>query len=455
MNHKFALLSIMIGLAFVGGCTVLDDFLTSTPTIEPAQVEPTPAVDAQDSTIDEAQSCPPLDADMRAEMDSIEEQVMTLRGLQAATPVERVLLTQSQLRQRVIEDFLADYSEEEARDDVLVFSLYGLLPQDFDLWNFYVDLLTEQIAGFYDDTEEEMAIICGSGFGGMERMTYSHEFVHALQDQTYDLEEGLGYDDELCELDSELCLGIQALIEGDATLLEEQWMGMYATQEDLMEAMEYINNLDTPVYDSAPRFLRQDLLFPYQAGKNFVETIFRDGEWAAVDAVYLEPPNSTEQILHPERYPQDDPVKLIVPDALDTMSNSWELVEENTLGEWYTQLVLDEYLPKSEAAPAAAGWGGDVYHVYHNDSSGDDLLLLVTQWDTIKDVHEFSATFIDYIEARFGERTSSSSYVSVWELTDVYIYFERNSNQTLWILAPDSDTADILIQAVLLPVKQE
>ncbi|MEJ2564035.1 MAG: hypothetical protein P8Z42_15340, partial [Anaerolineales bacterium] len=185
--------------------------------------------------------------------------------------------------------------------------------------------------------------------------------------------------------------------------------------------------------------------------------IFRNGggSWAAVDAVYQDPPSSTEQILHPERYPNDDPVKLIVPEALGVLDSGWRLVDEDTLGEWYTQLVLNEYIPKAEAVSAAAGWGGDVYRVYHNDSSGEDVLLLVAQWDTIKDVQEFSTTFVTYAEARFGERSSTSTYISTWETSDLYVYFERNSNQVLWIIAPDSDTADLVREAVSLPTAQE
>jgi hypothetical protein len=449
MKRETAFLVLLIALLLIGGCTTLEDRTISTSTEETTAVETLKPIEA------ELESCPPMDAELRADMDRIEEQVMTLRGLQATAPVERILLTQSQLRQRIIDDFLAEYSEEEARDDVLVFSLLGLLPQDFDLYNFYIDFYEEQIGGFYDDSQEEIAVVCGVGFSGWERLLYSHEFTHALQDQTYDLDEGLGFNRERCELDSQRCAGIQALLEGDATVLELQWMNTYASHEDLVQVMELINNLDTPVFNSAPPFLSKDLLFSYEGGMNFVNSIFREGKWAAVDAVYQDPPNSTEQILHPERYPNDDPVQLIIPDALDNLESNWGLLEADTLGEWRIQLVLNTQLLRSVAEPAAEGWGGDVYHVYHNDSNGDNLLLLVTQWDTIKDVREFSAAFVDYLEARFGEQASTSSLVSVWDLAEEYIYFERKSNQTIWILAPDSDTAEVLRQAVSLPVEQE
>jgi len=70
-------------------------------------------------------------------------------------------------------------------------------------------------------------------------------------------------------------------------------------------------------------------------------------------------------------------------------------------------------------------------------------------------VQEFSAAFVTYAEARFGERSSTSNFTSTWETSDLYVYFERNSNQVLWIIAPDSDTADAVREAVSLPAAQE
>jgi hypothetical protein len=388
-------------------------------------------------------------------MDAIEDQVAILRGIQSLRPVERVLLTQTQLRQRVMDDFLADYSEEEALTDARVLALFGLLEPDFDLWNFYADLYTEQIAGFYDDDGEEMAIICGADFGGPERITFAHEFTHALQDQLYDLEEGLGYNDEQCEADSERCAGVQALVEGDASLLEEQWFRTYATEDDLTELMDFYATFESPVYDSAPRFIREDLLFPYLAGRTFVQTLYLEGGWAAVDQAYLNPPLSTEQILHPERYPSDAPVWLEVPDLATALGGGWREIDRNVLGEWYTQLTLNEFLPKSDAAGAAEGWAGDYYLALLDEDSNRTALVLVTQWDTIGDQHEFDSAFRSYADARFGERLSSSTYEARWLGSVGFTLFERVSNQTLWILAPDEQIGRALRQAVAFPAPQQ
>lgn len=448
------------------GCDVVDDLLTpslapgtsvvtNTPHPPFTPEGPTPQEPERDGEEPEPIECVPLDTEVRAQMDEIENQVATLRGLRPKRSVDRVLLTPSELRQRVIDDFLDDYTEQDALDDARVLNLFGLLEPGFDLWNFYVDLFSEQIAGFYDDTEEEMAIICGTGFKAPERITFAHEFAHALQDQSHDFEEELAYTDETCDSDSERCAAIQALVEGDATLLEEQWLQIYALEQDLVELFEFFGELDTPVYDSAPNFIRQDLLFPYMAGRNFVNALYLDGGWAAVDAAYDNPPLSTEQILHPERYPREVPIVLQQPDLGDALGGDWFEVDRDVLGEWVTQLVLDEYIHKADAADAAAGWGGDIYQAFYDERADKGLMLLVTQWDTMRDVHEFYSVFREYGDARFGDRTSSSTYSTTWVGDMGYALLERSSNQTLWILAPDAETAERLREALTFPVRQQ
>jgi hypothetical protein len=396
-----------------------------------------------------------LDSEAISEMDEIEGQVRSLRGLQQIRPVDREFLTPVQLRRRVIDDFLADFTQEEAFVDTRVLALLGLLERDFDLWNFYADLFTEQVAGFYDDEVEEMAVVCGADFGGPERITFAHEYTHALQDQTYDLEDGLGYNDDLCEADSERCAAIQALIEGDATLLEEQWLRTYATREDLTDLMEFLTSFESPVFDSAPQFLRQDMLFPYMAGLEFVNTLYLNGGWAAVDAAYLNLPLSTEQILHPERYPADVPIRLEVPDLSTALGIEWHEIDRGVLGEWDIQATLNEFLPKATAVDAAMGWGGDYYLAFYNEVQDIDAFVLVSQWDTMPDVHEFDAAFRDYADARFGARVTTSSYQASWHGEAGYVIFERRSNQALWILAPDAETGQALRQAIAFPAPQQ
>jgi hypothetical protein len=391
-----------------------------------------------------------LDPEILAQMDEIEAQVMEMRGLRSTAPVPRTLLSNEELRQRVLDDFLADYSEEEARDDVRVLALLGLIDPNFDLLSFYLDLYTEQIAGFYDDELKEMYVVQGEGFKGPERLTYAHEFVHALQDQAYDLRDGLGFNEEACEEDSERCAGVQALIEGDATFLEEQWLRNYATPQDYLEILEFIGTFEMPVYDSAPGFMKEDFIFPYTYGLDFVREIHLEGGWAAVDAVYADPPLSTEQILHPERYPNDQPIKLGTPDLVTVLGEGWREIEHNVLGEWYTRLTLEEYIDEDLSKTAAEGWGGDTYVALYHDEQQQAIFVLMTLWDRARDAEEFYLTFRTYGQVRFGEGTSSNIHTT-WDSDEGAVLIERWGNQTLWILAPENEVLETLRQAIEFP----
>jgi hypothetical protein len=399
------------------------------------------------------QGCVALEGQVIDQMERIEDQVITLRGLRPTRRVQRQLLTPEQLRQQIIDDFLADYTVEEAEEDVIVLASFGLLQPDFDLLDLYVELYSEQVAGYYDDETETMAIVCGTKFGGPERVTYAHEFAHALQDQVFDFQAGLGYTDELCEMESERCAALQALVEGDATLLEEQWLKAYATSQDLEDLIQFAETFESPVFNTAPRFLREDFLFPYFAGRSFVHDQYLQGSWASVDALYESPPISTEQILHPERYPRDVPVEFEAPDLLEALGDGWHEIERGVLGEWYSLLMLEEELPSPQAEEAAEGWGGDFYVVYLNDSTGESALVLLMQWDTIRDTHEFTTAFREYGDLRFGEALASNAMKAEWDGPSASVRFERQSNQTLLILAPEAPLAQSLYQAVPFPAR--
>jgi hypothetical protein len=384
-------------------------------------------------------------------MAEIEAQVSQLRGLSATGPVERSLLTPDDLYQHVLNDFLDEYSEEEAVDDALVLYLFGLLEPEFDLFNFYLDLYSEQIAGFYDDEVKKMFVVQESEFRGMERLTYAHEYVHALQDQIWGFEDGLDYTDESCELDSERCAGISALVEGDATLLEEQWLLEYATQTDIGQILEFYENYESPVYDSAPDFMQEDFLFPYTYGTDFVREIHSQGGWSSIDQIYSDPPVSTEQILHPERYPWDTPIVIEPPDLEAELGGTWREIEFNVLGEWYTQLVLSEHVSDDLAIVAADGWGGDVYIAMEEEGNRRGALFLMTIWDSAHDAQEFTAAFLEYGDARFGSRQVDLGTFT-WESAEGFVLFERSGNQTLWILAPDENTVNTIRSSANFPL---
>jgi hypothetical protein len=398
-----------------------------------------------------------LPAEITNQMDEIQAQVVELRGLEPLASVDRYLLTPEQLRTRVIEDFLEDYTPEDARDDALVLGVFGLLEPEFDLYDFYVELLSEQVVGFYDTDTKEMYVIQGSGFSGPERLTYAHEYVHALQDQHYQIEEGLGYNDENCEVNTDYCAAISSLLEGDASLSEMQWLYTHATAQDIRDIQEFYQTYESPIFESSPSFLREDFIFPYRAGQVFVETIYEQSGWQGVDQVYANPPLSTEQILHPERYPDVVPVAVELQDMQTTLGEGWREVEQGIWGEWYTYLILAEGLNETTrldpatAQQAADGWAGDSYRVYSNDSDNQVVLVLRTVWKNETEAAQFVEAFQQYADARFGPATTDGPSTWRWETGQLFSDLDLDQAETTWTIAPQIEVLELIRQAISLP----
>jgi hypothetical protein len=388
-----------------------------------------------------------LPADVAQSMDEIQQQVISIRGLQPGGSFTRAILSPAQLRENTIRDFNKDNTPEDIRNEVIELSTLGLLQPGFDLGTFYIDLLSEQIAGYYDNKTKEMYVV-GTKFGGMERLTYSHEYTHALQDQNFDIQNGLGYDTGPCKLDSERCAGIQALLEGDASLTQMDWFTQYATTQDYTDILDFSSNFQMPVYDSAPEYMKADFMFPYDAGQKFVQHLFDQGGWEAVNAAYTNVPLSTEQIMHPERYPDDKPVTVQLADFTSALGDGWKEVDRGVMGEWYTNLILSKgidtpyRLDAGTASKAAEGWGGDAYAAYYNEQSSETVMVLSYDWDTLNDADEFASALVQYGTLRFGKPVSSDAGLTAWEYSGGYAIFRQTDQSTVWVLAPSQATAE-------------
>ena len=125
-----------------------------------------------------------------------------------------------------------------------------------------------------------------------------------------------------------------------------------------------------PVIDRAPKFVRDLLLFPYVEGLGFIYQFRKRQPWSAMSAIYSDPPRSTTQILHPEKYfdRREDPVAVAIPDLSRLLPGS-QLVSDDDLGEFSLGAVLALHLGDTEGPRAAAGWRGDRYRIWE-DAAG-------------------------------------------------------------------------------------
>ncbi len=375
---------------------------------------------------------------LRAE---IESRVSQIRGLPPQTTVATTLLTSSQLRQRVEEDLLADYTETDARHDVLVYAVFDFLPLDFDLYTFSRDLYSEQIAGFYDPETDEFVVVSDDDvLDANEQLTHAHEFMHALQDQHFNLD--LLNDDTL---NADAKAALLALAEGEAMLLQNHYMQQGYV--DVLAVLASLEGVETPVLNSAPPVLANSLLYPYTAGFSFVQTLYNQGGYTAVTNAWANLPQSTEHILHPERYLAGDMPQLVtLPPLTDTLGVGWVLIKEDVLGEFMLREYLRQQLNPQQVETAVTGWGGDRFAVYAHEQSGALVLALRLVWDTDKDATEFAALYPNYPTALFGvagqlQGSGQGGGGECWQGPDDTICLFQTARETLIIRAPDRATA--------------
>ena len=392
-----------------------------------------------------------------AAMDAIEQAVQEMRGLTAIRPVTRTLMSSEELRGYVVDLQEKNYSQADARSDALTLAAFDLVEPGFDLYDFLTDLYSEQIAGFYDPDKDRLYVIAKPGdLSVLERITFAHEFDHALQNQHFDLA-GLGFsNDKALQIeDADRQLAYQALVEGDGTLLMQQWAQDALSLGDQLAMMSAVQGM--PVFNSAPRVFRESLMFPYLSGMAFVLSLQLGGGWPAVDAAFDDPPISSEQILHPFAYPDDRPIPIALPPLTGTLPPGWRLADENTLGEFMLRQYLTEHISRTASVErAAAGWGGDRYAVYvspNADTATPDtfeyVLVISQAWDSERDAEEFAEVYREYLRARFDldNPTRTQAGIEWWD-GPVTTYFAQRGDRTLIVAGPDEATVQPAVDAV-------
>ena len=317
-------------------------------------------------------------------LEEISARVVALRELEPLREVDRAVLTRLELR-----DFLTTELEKEGLDEILrtqvLLSLLGLIPYDTDLFQLTIDLITEQALGLYDSETERMYLVGDSvELTPRDKLILAHEYLHALQQQHFDWaklkKEAKG--------DSEASTALSALIEGDAYLLQFQYMIEHLTEEQQEKVLNPEEAM--PVFDDAPYVIRRQFLFD-QDGIEFVFALFSTGQWEAVNAAFKNPPVSTEQIMHPAKYLLGEkPVEVSLPDIASALGEGWSQVQSDSLGESFlrTYLETDTGTTNQVAADAAAGWGGDRYTISEGPDGGQVFVALIA-WDTETDAQEF------------------------------------------------------------------
>lgn len=317
---------------------------------------------------------------------AIEEQVVELRGLPPADIGPPDIISREQLRQELEEEFDASYPAVERAADNIALRALGLLEPDQDIAEIQLDYLGEGVLGFYDDTEKRMVVVSDRGLDAEAKLTYAHEYTHALQDAAFS---GVLARDP--DEDDDIGLARTSLIEGDATNLMILWAIENLSQEELLE----ISTAPIPDTSGVPGWLVDVTSFPYLDGLTWVQRISTGGQdMSAIDEAFADPPVSTEQIIHFDKWLDgEQPIALDDPPLAATLGDGWEEVETTTIGQAFLRIMLDFFGESfDDAAVAAEGWGGDRLVVA---SGPDEAFALAWRlaWDSAAEAEEFAAAY--------------------------------------------------------------
>lgn len=383
-----------------------------------------------------------------ATLQTIEAQVSQIRGLQQLSDTPLCLLDRESLQSYLLDKFSRDYLPRERESDQKELEALGLIQPGDDVVKMQLALLSDQVIGVYDTDAKSLFVVSDQGgFGPAARLTYAHEFNHALQDQHFDLNAIAPKH----PASNDRSMAVHAIIEGDAIMLQTLWAARNLRTDELIQLARDAGASDGSLA-SVPLVLRTELLFPYTDGFNFVRQTYRqaNNSYAAVDDLFSNPPESTTQILHPDRYRKHiHPADVQLVDLATSLGPAWRNVGSGVLGELDTRVLLEQWgTAHNEAVRIAAGWSGDRWQVIENDAG--TAIVVKSTWETQTAATDFFSAYTRGLRARFADANvdeasgSREALTTPTRVTDL----RAQGTEVLMVIAPDRDSANAIVAAV-------
>ncbi len=388
----------------------------------------------------------PRSASVAAATVEVLKETGEIRQLTVLNAVKSGAQSRAEIERMLVRNLDEQTTPAELRASELAFKKLGLVPADFALRSFMIELLTEQVAGYYDPKTREFYLADWIDLDGQQPVI-AHELTHALQDQHFNLRRLQDWP----KGDSDAELAAHALVEGDATLV----MTFYVMR-DLKRVAAMMKSMNASATASekierAPRILRDSLLFPYKQGMEWASHVYRRGGWPLVSEAYKNLPQSTEQILHVEKYfAREAPVKVDLPEIAGLLGKGWARLDYDVSGEWGYFQILDEYLrAEKESQKAVEGWGGDRFALYENPATREVLLAQLTTWDTDQDAAEFFDAYVKRTERRYRSAVADTrasvppQMRRVWRTTGEGVVVMERQGRRVAILEGVPEKADV------------
>jgi len=354
------------------------------------------------------------------------------------------------------ETYLADENVTATAWDEQVWEALLLVGEDESVESVFESFYGASVQGSYVPSEDRIVVVSESGADAspptIDRRTLAHELVHALQDQHF------SEVFDRANLTRDEALARRGLIEGDAGYVEDLYErrcsgtgdGSWSCLPRPASGPGASLDGNMGVYVAAYQ--------PYSDGPAFVHRLRQRGGWETVNAAYADPPTSSAQVIHPERYPDWSPATVRVPDRSNA---NWTRFDRSppgtTVGEaslfamvwanggtetFHLQRPSRPHRAYNYTHPTTAGWVGDRLVPYHN-ASGAGGYVLRTEWATTGDAAEFAIAYRDLLRTRRGaeRRGENVLVVPAGPYADAY-RVERSGTTVTVVNAPTVGALD-------------
>ena len=363
-----------------------------------------------------------------ADMSSTFQWVSKDTGLGIKRPIKGRFETRDDVSKMLRKKFDEDKDAKRMQRDELVLKKFGLIDRDFHMRQFLLSLLTEQIAGFYDNKTQEMTLLNWVPMDQQEPVM-AHELTHALQDQRVGLtkwgdQEPEGVAKDVAEDNrhiqvDETDTAREAVLEGQAMVSFADYMlkPTGKTLKDMPQMGDQLRNgagdmSDSPVLARAPLLLQQALLFPYTAGLDFEQYVLvKKGTDRAFAGVLDNPPSSSFEIMHPDRYLANTPVPVMrMPDIHPMlMEAGYEPYDIGVMGELDVRITAELFGGRPLAEALAPNWDGGIYYAAQRKSAtaaekettASLALLYDSQWKNEDSAQSFFTVFEEELPRQY------------------------------------------------------
>jgi len=392
---RFAVLIVVLAFGFA--------------TVARQAASPTQGATSQGPSAPPAQASPAPNADFSHAADEVLAQMSVLLHLPIKEPLKKTLRSKKEIRDYLVREEKEDKTDAQQYADDKSLVAFGLIPKDFPIDSFMLDVLTDQVAGLYDPKEKEFYIADWIPLEE-QRDVMAHELTHALEDQSFGIDPWI----KAARPNDDAELARNSVSEGTAV----DAMIDYTVREDYLNVRDMpditmlirsgaIQNMDQdPLLSKAPVVIRDSLLFPYLSGASFSQQFLKAHTgWGDLKLVFQNPPVSTQQILHPELYLKGvKPVNVTLPDWKGLVPADWKLLEENVMGEFGLQEILKQFLGEDRANLLSPAWAGDRYAVFEDATTKNFPLVFRLVLDNEDDAARFFGQYSEALELKYSTR---------------------------------------------------